>query len=216
MSNIANTAKIQNLIISIIGTDQAISLLPLFKLINDFDGNVINSKISQFGSHFAGMLVIDGRWDAITRIEQSLPQLESKLQLKIQSQRSYPEVTYLSNINNISNSERSEQHLEESQENNTNDTEAEEQTYLPYKIAINNLDEPGLLQKITEFFALQELTIQDLNATTYVAEFGAELAQIDIKIKIPSDIHIPSLREQFDVLCYNENLDASLTPHKAL
>jgi glycine cleavage system transcriptional repressor len=214
MSNIANTATIQNLIISIIGTDQSISLLPLFKLISDFDGNVINSKISQFGSHFAGMLVIDGRWDAITRIEQALSPLESKLQLKIQSQRSCPEITYLSNANHLllNQAQDQDQNIGSSTDNNTE----EEQTYLPYKISINNLDEPGLLQKITEFFALQELTIQDLNATTYIAEFGAELAQIDIKIKIPSDIHIPSLREQFDVLCYNENLDASLTPHKAL
>ncbi len=73
-----------------------------------------------------------------------------------------------------------------------------------------------MLQKITEFFVLQEITIQDLTARSYTAEYGAELAEIDIKIKVPSDIHIPSLREQFDVLCYNENLDASLTPHKAI
>jgi len=200
-SNIANTPKIQNLIISIIGTDQFISLLPLFKLINDFGGNVSNSKISQFGSHFVGSLVIDGRWDTITKIEQSINQLEASLKLKIHSQRSYPE-SYTSSANDLAY--------------NSNNPESEEISYLPYKMTINNLDEPGLLQKITEFFVLQEITIQDLCAKTYIAEYGAELAEIDIKIKIPSDVHIPSLREQFDVLCYNENLDASLTPHKAI
>lgn len=197
-TNIANTPKIQNLIISIIGTDQFTSLLPLFKLINDYNGNVINSKISQFGSHFAGLLVIDGPWDAITKIEQSLTQFEANFNLKIHSQRSHPE-DYTSCAND-----------------NKYKADNEELSYLPYKISINNLDEPGLLRKITEFFVLQEITIQELTARSYTAEYGAELAEIDIKIKIPSDIHIPSLREQFDVLCYNENLDASLTPHKAI
>lgn len=197
-TNITNPPKIQNLIISIIGSDQFTSLLPLFKLINDFSGNVTNSKISQFGSHFVGLFVIEGHWDAITKIEQSLTQFEASLKLKIHSQRSYPE-DYSSSANDTKYK-----------------TENEELSYLPYKISINNLDEPGLLQKITEFFVLQEITIQDLGARSYTAEYGAELAEIDIKIKIPSDIHIPSLREQFDVLCYNENLDASLTPHKAL
>ena len=63
---------------------------------------------------------------------------------------------------------------------------------------------------------LQEVNIQELATNSYTTEYGSELAQIDIKIKIPSDIHIPSLREQFDVLCYNENLDAQLSPVKAL
>ncbi len=196
-TNITNPPKIQNLIISIIGSDQFTSLLPLFKLINDFNGNVTNSKISQFGSHFVGSFLIEGHWDTITKIEQSPGQFESSLKLKIHSQRSYPE-DYSSSANDAKYKD------------------TEELSYLPYRISINNLDEPGLLQKITEFFVLQEITIQDLAARSYTAEYGAELAEIDIKIKVPSDIHIPSLREQFDVLCYNENLDASLTPHKAI
>ncbi|MBP9722229.1 MAG: hypothetical protein KBD64_03605 [Gammaproteobacteria bacterium] len=205
MSNITNTPKIQNLIICIIGSDQFISLPPIFKLINEAGGNVTNSKISQFNNHFVGAMIVDGRWDAITKIEQAFNNnLESKLNIKIQCQRSD-----MPSQDNGSYSD-SEHDINSESDN------SEEIMCLPYKISINNLDEPGLLQKIIEFFVLQEITIQDLNATTYIAEFGAELAQIDIKIKVPSDIHIPSLREQFDVLCYNENLDASLTPHKAI
>lgn len=203
MSNITNTPKIQNLIICIIGTDQFTSLPPLFKFINEAGGNIINSKISQFNNHYVGSLVVDGRWDAITKIEQAFDNnLENKLNIKIQCQRSDVPSEDASSGSNLAS---------EAENNNT-----EEIIYLPYRISINNLDEPGLLQKIIDFFVLQEITIQDLNATTYIAEFGAELAQIDIKIKVPSDVHIPSLREQFDVLCYNENLDASLTPHKAI
>lgn len=207
MSNIANTPKIQNLIISIIGDTQDTSLLPLFKLINDYGGNVNNTKISQFGNKFVGYVVIEGRWDAITKIEQAVSsQLEFKLKAKLQTQRN----TLINHPGGVPS-----EHVQDTNRNLTEES-SEEITYLPYNISVNNLDEPGLVQKIIEFFVLQEITIQDLNAMTYVTEFGSELAQIDIKIKIPSDIHIPSLREQFDVLCYNENLDASLTPHKTI
>ena len=189
--SINNIPTVQNLIMIFIGVDQFISLLPLFKLVNQHDGNIIKSKISQYGSHFTGSLLIEGRWDTLTKIENATLSLENDLKLKIHTER----------INQ-------DQHV--SAEN------SELKQYLPYKMSITNLDEPGLLEKITEFFVLQEISIQDLNAITYTAEFGEELAQIDIKIKIPSDVHIPSLREQFDILCYNENLDASLTPYKAM
>jgi glycine cleavage system transcriptional repressor len=190
MSNIINTTITENLIINLIGIDQFTSLMPIFKLINESGGNVIKSRIGNFGRHVCGSILIDGHWDAITRIENHIENLTSNLDIKLIIQRTDLKAKQQTNNNN----------------NNSN-TE-----YMPYKIAINNLDEPGLLEKITEFFVLQEITIQDLSTTSYCSEYGAELVQIDIKVKIPTDIHIPSLREQFDVLCYNENLDASLNP----
>lgn len=189
MSNITNTLITENLIINIIGIDQFTSLMPIFKLINESGGNVIKSRIANFGGHFCGLILIDGHWDVIARIENQITSLALNLDVKIILQRTNSE-QYLQNNSNIE--------------------------YMPYKIAINNLDEPGLLEKITEFFVLQEITIQELSTTSYTSEFGSDLVQIDIKVKIPTDIHIPSLREQFDVLCYNENLDASLIPCKVI
>lgn len=219
-----NTPIIQNLIISLIGKDQFNSLLPLFKLINDTGGNVTNSKFSQFGSHFVGLLQVDGRWDSITKIEQAIYPLESELDIKINCQRNLP--NYEANDNAINksqdvktlNSDTNTNKISEvsSKAEKIEKVEKVEKEYLPYDIAINNLDEPGLLEKMIEFFVLQEIPIQELNSRTYETSFNSELTQINIKIKIPSDIHIPSLREQFDSLCYNENLDALLTPQKAI
>jgi glycine cleavage system regulatory protein len=202
MSNITNTPIIQNLIINLIGIEQFKSLTPLFKLINEYGGNVITSRISQLGEHFSGLLLIDGHWDTITRIEQAIVELQDNLKLKILVQRTKSEFNYELNT--------------PSSELKDNNEITELTEYLPYKISINNLDEPGLLEKITEFFVLQEVLIQDLYTTSYTAEYNADMVQVDIKIKIPSEVHIPSLREQFEVLCYNENLDASLSPYKII
>ena len=199
MPNITNASVVQNLIINLIGINQFTSLMPLFKLINDYDGNVIASRVSKLGEHFSGYLLIDGRWDTITRIEKSIDSLESDLNLKIIYQRTI-----------------SENMLADPKESSANNNNDDSKEYIPYKISINNLDEPGLLEKITEFFVLQEIIIQDLCTNSYTAEYGADMVQIDIKIKVPSDIHIPSLREQFEILCYNENLDASLMPYKII
>ncbi len=190
MSNISNTPRLQNLIINFIGNNQFTCLSAIFKLINKSGGNIINSKINQYGDHISCYMLIDGHWNTITRIEESIATLEKKLKLKIISQRTEAQAT-------LPGSE----------------TKTDVQ-YLPYKISINNPDEPGILEKLYSFFLLQEIIICDLSSQNYTSEFGCSLAQIDIKIKVPNDIHIPSLKEQFDVLCYNENLDAALKPYK--
>lgn len=217
-----NTYIKQDLILSIIGTDQFNNLLPLFKLINEYGGNIITSRVNQFNTHYATILQINGKWDAITRIEEAIDTLEEELNSKIISQR-------VSTINNNLNSTitvidkkldnyNSPNKITKNSDKNIENNKIEDNKleYLPYKISINNLDEPGLIEKIMEFFILQEVSIQELTTNSYNTEYGSKLAQIDIKIKIPSDIHIPSLREQFDVLCYNENLDARLFPVGAI
>lgn len=194
MSNIPNTPTLQNLIINFIGLDQFTALCPLFKLINDLGGNIIKSKINQYGEHITGCLLIDGRWDTITRLEETLPTIINQLGLEVLIKRTKSD----------------EQAANDCLEQSSN----EQLEYLPYKISINNQDEPGIIEKICSFFVLQEISIVDLSTHTYASEYNTELVQIDIKIKIPDDIHIPSLREQFNILCYNENLDASLAPYK--
>lgn len=196
MSNIPNTPVIQNLIINFIGLDQFTSLMPIFKLINEANGNIIKSRISKFESHMTGFILIDGHWDTITRIEDSIKNLSSSLDQEL-------------NLKVIMQRTVSKEQDGSPDQNNCEIT----REFIPYKISINNIDEPGLLEKITEFFELQEVTIIDLTSNSYTSEFGSAQVQIDIKIKIPSDIHIPSLKEQFDVLCYNENLDARLIPY---
>lgn len=194
MSNTNNTPVVENLIISLIVSDQFTSLRPILKLINEAGGNIVNCRLSSMGEYLSGSLQIDGHWDCITKIESSLnnfAQNNTDCGVQLISQRTKT----LQLHENLANPEAQKE-------------------YLPYKMSINNLDEPGLLDKIAEFFILQEITIQDLISTCYTSEFDSELSQIDIKIKIPTDIHIPSLKEQFDILCYNENLDAYLAPCK--
>lgn len=198
MSNITNTPVVQNLIINFIGFDQFTSLMPLLKLINEHNGNIVASRISQLGEHFSGLLLVDGPWNTIAQIENSLNSLAEKYELKILFERTTSDIQ-IEDSTNYSHSETRTQ---------------KQQEFLPYKISIHNIDEPGLLEKMVDFFKLQEITIQDLATTTYASEYSSHMVQLEIKIKIPSDLHIPSLKEQFDILCYNENLDATLVPSR--
>lgn len=185
MSENKNTPIIQQLILNFIGHHGQQNLLPLIKHINESGGNIINSNIKELGNNCSGTLLIDGRWDTIIKIEKAIPQFASDLDLKIISARTTEPDDSLSDC---------------------------EATYLPYQITINSQDDAGLLEKILAFFQLQEIHLVELSTKTYTSEYNSDLARVNILIKIPSDIHIPSLREQFDVLCFNENIDAELTP----
>lgn len=193
MSDVSNSVILQQVIINILGHSSVLDLNFIFKTISEHDGNIINSKLSNFKDYYSGTLTVEGRWDSILRIEESLNNLVKNVDFHIIMQR-IPQET-----------------------NDTADSLHQndpEKTFIPYKLSVHNIDEPGLIEKISTFFELQEITIIDLNSACYTSEYDTEMVQLDIKIKVPGDLHLPSLREQFDILCYNENLDACLSPIK--
>ncbi|MFZ5842742.1 MAG: glycine cleavage system protein R [Pseudomonadota bacterium] len=86
---------------------------------------------------------------------------------------------------------------------------------LPYSVQIVALDTPGILRDISQFFLDQGVTLQDIYSNTYAApQTGAAMIVINIALNIPGNVHINGLRDQFQLLCDDLNLDGILEPIK--
>ena len=82
-------------------------------------------------------------------------------------------------------------------------------TYLVHAVTI---DREGIINDLTKFFIMQDISIEDINAHTYLAHTGTRMSSMTININISSNTHLPTLREQFMLYCDALNLDAGLEP----
>jgi glycine cleavage system transcriptional repressor len=57
------------------------------KAILDSGCRIVDSRMTVLGEHFASMMLLSGTWDAIAKIENSLPRLEEKLGIHTVSER---------------------------------------------------------------------------------------------------------------------------------
>jgi len=86
---------------------------------------------------------------------------------------------------------------------------------LPYVIEVVAADKPGVLFQLAEFFAQQNITIEQLHSTRYRAmQTGADMFSAQITIGIPTTTHIAALRDDFLEFCDGLNLDAIMDPMK--
>lgn len=86
---------------------------------------------------------------------------------------------------------------------------------LPYMVEVIAADKPGVIFQLADFFAGQNITIEQLHSTRYRAmQTGADMFSAQITIGIPSDMHIAALRDDFLEFCDGLNLDAILDPMK--
>jgi len=75
------------------------------------------------------------------------------------------------------------------------------------------LDHPGIVQRLTGFFADRDVNIEDLDTDSYpAAHTGTAMFRLQMRIVVPADTDIASLREQFIGFCEDMNIDAHLTP----
>ena len=85
--------------------------------------------------------------------------------------------------------------------------------HLPYRVKMTTLDRHGLSNGITAFFANKDINIEELSCNTFDAQqTGAKLVLIKLTINIPTSVDIAILRDDFDVFCRKENIDATLLP----
>lgn len=75
------------LVLSAIGQDRAGIVEAISHAITDCGCNITDSRMTVLGGEFAIILLLDGSWDAIVKLENSLPRLEKKLDLIIVSKR---------------------------------------------------------------------------------------------------------------------------------
>lgn len=71
------------LVLSALGEDRPGIVNQLSKQVMDAGGNIVDSRMTVLGGEFAILLLVEGRWDALSKLESSIPVLEERLKLTI-------------------------------------------------------------------------------------------------------------------------------------
>lgn len=83
----------QHLAISAIGADRTGMVHELTRIISDCGGNIAESRMAALGSEFAMLLLVNGNWHALARIESELARLAETSSLSVHLKRTEPKPT---------------------------------------------------------------------------------------------------------------------------
>jgi glycine cleavage system transcriptional repressor len=86
-SLLAMPVKNSHLVISALGKDRPGIVNELSKAIFDLNCNISDSRMTVLGGEFAILLMIDGPWNQLTKLEDQIPELQDRLSLTITSKR---------------------------------------------------------------------------------------------------------------------------------
>jgi glycine cleavage system transcriptional repressor len=75
------------LVISAIGKDRAGIVNDLSKGILDHGCNIEDSRMTVLGGEFAAILLVEGKWNTLAKVENALPEIERQLGMTIMSKR---------------------------------------------------------------------------------------------------------------------------------
>ena len=75
------------LVISALGADQPGIVNQLSKAILDHGCNIEDSRMAVLGGEFAAMLLVEGKWNTLAKVENALPELEKQLGMTIIAKR---------------------------------------------------------------------------------------------------------------------------------
>lgn len=78
------------LVITALGSAKPNVVNQLTQNITNFGGNILDTRMTTLGSEFGIMLLIEGSWGAIAKIETNLPIVEQKLGLTASMRRTTP------------------------------------------------------------------------------------------------------------------------------
>jgi glycine cleavage system transcriptional repressor len=83
----AMPAKNSHLVISAIGNDRPGIVNQLSKAIYEADCNIADSRMTVLGGEFAVLLLVDGPWNRLAKLEDQVEELQERLDLTITSKR---------------------------------------------------------------------------------------------------------------------------------
>lgn len=171
------------IVVSVLGEDRPGLVSELARAIVDCKCHISDSRMTRLGQSFGLVMLIQGSWNSLAKLELQLERLEQSLGLMIHTKRT------------------------EGPQNREN--------ILPYAVEVVAPDQPGIVHRLTDFFAQRSVNIEDLATRSYKAmHTGTTMSTINIVIGVPSKIHIAMLREEFMDYCDQYNWDAVLEPVK--
>ena len=77
----------QYLAISVLGSDRLDTARQLTRSISDAGCNLLESRMMHLASAFSMQMLVSGPWDAIARLEQTLPRIERELDVRCTAKR---------------------------------------------------------------------------------------------------------------------------------
>lgn len=75
------------LVLSALGKDRPGIVDKLSKVIYDNDCNIIDSRMTVLGGEFAILMLVEGNWNTLAKLEKCLPDLQESMGLTVISQR---------------------------------------------------------------------------------------------------------------------------------
>lgn len=80
--------KMQYLVVSALGEDRAGIVNDLTAQLTEHGCNIVDSRMTVLGGAFAVLMMLEGNWNNIAKVEQLLPEMQEQLGLTMISQRS--------------------------------------------------------------------------------------------------------------------------------
>ncbi len=171
------------LVITALGQDRPGLVASLTEAVTQQQCSICESQMSLLGGEFAIIMLIEGQWNNVAKLEQILPTLQESLNITLQIKHT---------------------------EQRSNQANA-----IPYCVEVLAQDNPGIVHQVTDFFYHRKINIHDLQTESFnAAHTGTRMFSLMMTIEIPTDMHIPGLREDFLEFGDELNLDALIEPFK--
>ncbi|MDD5460995.1 MAG: transcriptional regulator [Methylococcales bacterium] len=173
------------LAITILGSTQSHFIAEILPAIRDCNCNILEIRASHLGQSAAAYLLIQGNWNQIAKFENSLENMEKRLEIKIHA-------------------------LRPDQKDKNKDKQC-----VPYSLETISLDKDSVIESITSFLFDRHIDIEEITGSSYQAAFiQTSVFSTKFIILIPPQVQLLSLREEFLDFCDQLNIDAILEPIK--
>ena len=83
---------------------------------------------------------------------------------------------------------------------------------LPYRLKVRAMDQPGIVHRITHLLHHHEVNIEELQTRLQPGSYtGTPLFNMDLRMAVPANVQVKSLRDELQQLCDSLNCDAEVT-----
>lgn len=172
------------LVITALGEDRPDLIVELTRVLKDCKCHILESRITELGAEFAAHLLVDGNWNHIVKLENALEALAARCKLKVHTLRASEDIPEPGQV-------------------------------VPYAVDIFASDQIDNIHELAGFFLDRGIKVMDLSTSRYPAPYsGAPLFLAHLIVKIPANLKIVTLRDEFLEFCDHQNLDAILEPVK--
>ena len=173
------------LAITVLGSNQINFIGEILPVARDCNCNIIEIRSSHLGQSAAAYLLIQGNWNQIAKFENTLENIQKRLEIKIHTLRP-----------------------DQKEKDKGKD-------FLPYSLETISLDNESVVESITSFMFDRDISIEEITGSSYQAPYiQTSVFSTKLVILVPSQLPLLSLREEFLDFCDQLNIDAILEPIK--